>query len=197
MFHFLSCLSMFLVTGWLEPSVAVITWGAGYFTDRTQVYPIYNNVYHYILQTSSLCLSPIHSRIRVRLNANTLSIILERIKTWSSVPWQYENCTVPTVSEIQRTDELSFPVPHCRASRCDPPIDETDLLAPSQRWELQAQSANPETPRHVVEACQPRHPYNIQSLWELRRNLVHPRGLASKELFIDSQWWVSRRLTPP
>jgi len=36
---------------------------------------------------------------------------------------------------------------------------------------------------YVAEACQPRQPYNIQRLEELRTDLIHAWGPATEELF--------------
>ncbi|TWW71350.1 hypothetical protein D4764_17G0008330, partial [Takifugu flavidus] len=41
----------------------------------------------------------------------------------------------------------------------------------------------PRCPRDVAESSQPRQPYNIQSLKELRADLIHPRGPATEEFF--------------
>ncbi|TWW71198.1 hypothetical protein D4764_17G0006810 [Takifugu flavidus] len=48
---------------------------------------------------------------------------------------------------------------------------------------LPIQRHHPRCPRDVAESSQPQQPYNIQSLKELRADLIHPRGLATKEFF--------------
>jgi len=49
--------------------------------------------------------------------------------------------------------------------------------------DLPVQRHCPRCARDVAEACQPRQPYNIQSIEELRTDLIRPRGLATEELF--------------
>ncbi|TWW54348.1 hypothetical protein D4764_0154740 [Takifugu flavidus] len=74
------------------------------------------------------------------------------------------------------------------AEECDPPIVGTHPSVPLLKKRdyhpgLPIQWHRPRCPRDVAELCQPRQPYNIQSLKELRADLIHPRGLATEEFF--------------
>ncbi|KAL7870853.1 hypothetical protein SRHO_G00083500 [Serrasalmus rhombeus] len=74
------------------------------------------------------------------------------------------------------------------AEECDSPVVGTHPPVPlfkkrHHHTSLPIQWHRPRCPRNVEKACQPRQPHNIQSLEELKTDLIHPWSLANKELF--------------
>lgn len=95
--------------------------------------------------------------------------------------WDKNRIVLP---EVQLMDDFPFQHPGIdflrEAKECDPPVVGAHPLFPL--FTKGNERHCPRTLLNIAKACQPREPHNIQSLKELRANLVHPRGIATDQL---------------
>ena len=84
-----------------------------------------------------------------------------------------------------------------KAEECDPPTVGTHPPVPllkkrDHHFSLPIQRHCPRCPRDAAESCQPWQPHNIQGLKELRVDLIHPRGPATRVPRLLPYWKACR-----